>query len=99
MSLPRTLTFLKRLRASAATQPTGPAPRMRKSISAAGIEHQGLHVRDCLGRLGGEDFASRLGDEHVVLDADADVAQTLRNVVRGPDIEARLDGEHHAGRE
>src|SRR5262245_37373844 len=85
--------------AAARAQPTGPAPRMRTSTCAAGIAHQRLDVVDELGRLGGEDLAALRGDEHVVLDAHADVSQALGHVVRGADVEAGLDGQRHARRE
>src|SRR5881392_326140 len=64
--------------ARASVQPTGPAPWMRTSISGAGIAHQRLDVLDALRRFGGNHLAAALGDEDIVLDADADVVQRLR---------------------
>src|SRR6266480_2478435 len=85
--------------ARARVQPTGPAPWMRTSVSGAGIAHQRLDVIDALGRFGGNHFAAALGDEDVVLDADADVVQRLWHIVGGTDVEAGLDRQHHARRE
>src|SRR5437660_734185 len=86
-------------RAKASVQPTGPAPWMRTSVSGAGIAHQRLDVIDALGRFGGNHFAAALGDEDVVLDADADVVQRLWHIVGGTDVETGLDRQHHARRE
>src|SRR3954466_3813327 len=85
--------------ARAAAQPTGPAPRISTSTPGAGIAHQRLDVVDGLGRFGGEDFAAARSHDDVVLDAHAGVVQGPGYVVGGADVEARLDGECHAGRE
>src|SRR3989442_2934050 len=79
-------------RASAIAQPRGPAPRTRTSIACAGIAHQCFDVRNALGRFGGDDFAVAGRDDDVVLDADGDVAQPLRHIVGGADVQPRLDG-------
>src|SRR3954471_3194572 len=98
--LPRMATFrCEPRRASASAQPTGPAPRMRTSVPGAGIAHQRFDFGDTLGGFGRDDLACPLGDDHIVLDADADVAQPLRHVVGCADIEARFHGERHAGLE
>src|SRR5712692_4365125 len=83
----------------ASVQPTGPAPRINTSMPRSGIAHQRLDVVHRLRRLGGENLAAARRDEHVVLDPHAEIAQPLRDVVRGADVEARLDGERHAGRQ
>src|SRR2546421_10172090 len=84
-------------KARARVQPTGPAPRIR--TSGSGIAHQGFDIVDALRRLGSKHFAAALGDEDIVFDAHADIAQPFRNVVRGADVQSRLDGERHAGGE
>src|SRR5207245_5407550 len=86
-------------RARASVQPTGPAPWMRTSVSGAGIAHQRLDVLDALRRFGGNHLAAALGDEDVVLDTDADVAQRLWHIVGGTDVEAGLYPQHQARRE
>src|SRR3954468_10571900 len=98
--LPRMATFrCEPRRASASAQPTGPAPRMRTSVPGAGIAHQRFDFGDALGCLGGDDLACSLGDDYVILDADADVAQRLGHVVGCADVEARLHGKRHTGLE
>ena len=86
----------RRLNASAA--PTGPPPAIRTSqvSAAAGIAHERFDLGDELRRVGGEDLAAGRGDEHVVLDAHADVPEALGHVLGRPDVAARLDGERHA---
>src|SRR5512134_4065878 len=69
----------------------------RHSIAAAGIAHERLDISDRFGGFGGEDLAARVGDEHVILNAYADVVQPLRDVAVRADVESRLDGEGHAG--
>src|SRR5215213_10053747 len=74
---PGTADFLSRISivrfesasASASAQPTGPAPLIRMSGTAAGIAHQRFDIVYRLGRLGGEHLAARLRDSDVVLDA------------------------------
>ena len=44
-------------------------------------------------------FGSVVGHEHIVLDANADVPELLGYARRGANIDARLDGERHAGLE
>jgi hypothetical protein len=65
----------------------------------AGIAHQRFDFRHSLGRFGGDHFAGVARHDHVVFDADADVAQPLRHVVGRADVEPRLDRERHAGLE
>src|SRR3954469_8216563 len=75
--------------AIASAQPTGPATRMTTSApsaSGARIAHQRLDVRHRLGPFGAQDFAAVGVHQHVVLDAHADVAQPLRDVVPGADV-------------
>src|SRR6056297_1512916 len=59
--------------------------------------HQRLHLRDRLGRVGGEHLAAVLGDRHVVLDADADVPPLPGDALAATgNVDAGLHGEHHA---
>src|SRR5471030_754097 len=83
-------------RASAA--PTGPPPAISMS-TASGIAHQGFYVGDALRRFGANDLAAVLGHQHIVLDAHADIPVGFRYVIRGTNVAAGLDGEHHACRE
>src|SRR5260221_13254512 len=90
---------------SPARRTTPPRPRRpdrprrwrRRGAPCSAIEDRALDVLDGLRALGGEDFAALRGDQHIVLDAHADVPEWLGNVVRRADVKARLDGEHHAG--
>src|SRR3954466_3932902 len=94
--LPRIATFRSEpRRASASAQPTGPAPRMRTSVPGPGIPHQRFDFGDALGCLGGDDLACSLGDDYVILDADADVAQRLGHVVGRAGVEARVPWKPH----
>src|SRR3954468_19674231 len=86
-------------RASARAQPTGPAPLMTMSGTAAGIAHEGLDIVDRLGRLGGEHLAAGLRYGNVVLDAYAEIVQRLGHVIRRAHVKAGLDGERHPGDE
>src|SRR5450755_1620872 len=83
-------------RASAA--PTGPPPAISMS-TASGIAHQGFYVGDALRRFGANDLAAVVGHQHIVLDAHADIPVGFRHVIRGTNVAAGLDGEHHACRE
>src|SRR5262245_4756906 len=95
--LPRIPTFrCESWSASASAQPTGPAPRIRTSISCAGIAHQRFDLGYPLGRFGGDDLAVALRHDYIVLDPDADVAQGRRDIVGGADIEAGLDCKGHS---
>src|SRR5581483_5404432 len=88
--------------AAASAQPIGPPPTMtrsRRSRSMMLVAHRRFHLGDALGRLGGQDFATVLGDQRVVLDTHADIAEPLRHAFARPDVTARLDGEHHTRRE
>src|SRR3954453_10405745 len=94
--LPRIATFrCEPERASASAQPTGPAPRMRTSVPGPGIPHQRFDFGDALGCFGRDDLARSAGDDYVILDADADVAQRLWHVVGCAGGETGLHGERH----
>src|SRR2546427_7503328 len=85
---------------SASVAPTGPAPTMIRSCSiGTDLALAGrLDLRNGLRRGHRQDFDAGIGDQHVVLDAHADVPVVLRYVVCGPDVGARLDRQYHAGR-
>lgn len=61
------------------------------------LRHQRFDFNDGFRHAVGEDFTTGFGHHHVVLDAHANAAPFLRDVliVRG-DVDARLDGQRHA---
>ncbi len=50
-----------------------------------------------LRRAARQHVAAIRGDQHVVLDAHADVVEGLRHIRCGPQVQARFDRQHHAG--
>src|SRR5690606_4996161 len=78
--------------------------RLRRSTpprrATPDLAHPGLDLARLLGDVAGEDTATALGDEHVVLDAHADAPVLRRHgQVVHLEVEPRLDGEDHAGSE
>src|SRR5690606_13177412 len=67
-----------------------------RCAGAASSVHRRFDVLDALRRIDGEDLAALVGDECVVLDADADVVERSGNVVGRAYVDAGLDGRHHS---
>ena len=61
-----------------------------------GIPHQGFDVVDLARHAVGEIVAAALGDQRIILDADADVPECFRHVGGRADVAAGFDGQHHA---
>src|SRR5580658_8516202 len=97
------------LSASARLAPTMPPPMMARSKSlllarvtagSSGARHQRFDLIRVFGDACTQYLGATLGHDDVVLDADADVAEALRHPARaGRQVNARLDGQHHAGLE
>ncbi len=59
--------------------------------------HQRLDLARLHRHVARDQLAAVLGHDRVVLDADADVVERLGHAGSGADVEARFDGEDHAG--
>src|SRR5579863_407670 len=109
---PSTSSTRRLLPASAAARlaPTMPPPMMATSTGAGALaadtagtsaaRHQRFDLVGVLGHARAQHLGAALGDQNIVLDADADVAVALGHAVAGGrQVQAGLDGEHHAGLE
>lgn len=76
-----------------------PSAPSSSGLLATRAPDDGLDLLDALRRAGREVLISRLGDQDIVLDADANAA--VDGIAVGVDakIEPRLDGDHHPGLE
>src|SRR5262249_14400766 len=96
-------------RASARLAPTNPPPTLaaspsRPAQSAAALmvraalaaPHQRLDLLGVLGRARGKHLGAAARHHHVILDADADVAEAPRHAAPGRQVDARLDRHRHA---
>src|SRR5439155_2697630 len=89
-------------RASERVAPTGPAPTMARSRNierprgALSSSASRLYIAQGFWRRGSQILAAARSDQDVVLDTHADIPEFLGHVIRGPDIAAGLDGEHHS---
>src|SRR5215469_6110902 len=94
--------------AAATLAPTMPPPtiatstsrgvpaRTAEDMAGSGARHQRLDLIGVLGSARGEHFRPALGDDHVVLDANADVTEASRHATgRSRQINPRLYGHHH----
>src|SRR4029077_164555 len=70
------------------------AMRACDGARASAARHQCLDFFHCLWRARAQDFRRAPGHDHVVLYADADVTEALRDAAgRSRQVDARLDGE------
>src|SRR5579862_744286 len=97
---PSTSTTLRSLLASASARlaPTIPPPMTAtsKRFTASSRGHDRLDRLGILRHRARQDLRLGVGHDHVVFDANADVAEAPRNPAQaGRDIDARLDRERH----
>src|SRR5256885_6238013 len=63
---------------------------------ALSVTHQGFYLVGLHGHTARDQLAARLGDDGIVLDADADVVELLGHAGRRAHVDARLDGGAHS---
>src|SRR5256885_12888362 len=65
---------------------------------ALSVTHQGFYLVGLHGHTARDQLAARLGDDGIVLDADADVVELLGHAGRRAHVDARLDGDRKSTR-